>query len=176
MKHIIPLDSFVTSDSHFGHKNILNYQPGRKFSSLEEHNEYLINIWNKTVHKNATVYHLGDFIFYNKDFNILSRLNGNIILIKGNHDHNTEKLNIPVYEYLKGTYNGIQIVLMHYPIQDWENKSRASLHFHGHCHNRLIKIVNRFDVGVDTNDLLRPYTFKELVDQRIIKDGLRDFR
>lgn len=176
MKFNSDTELFVTSDTHFGHKKILEYQPNRDFCTLEGHNQYLINKWNTTVPETATIFHLGDFIFYEKDFNIISRLNGNIILIKGNHDHNTKKLNIPVYEYLKVNYGGINIVLMHYPLHDWEQCNHGSLHFHGHTHGRLKKNrLNRFDVGVDTNAELRPYNFNELVNLRTIGSGLRRF-
>jgi calcineurin-like phosphoesterase family protein len=49
----------------------------------------MINDWNKVVNKNGIVIHLGDFSTkYNFDSlkSIMDRLNGNKILIKGNHD------------------------------------------------------------------------------------------
>lgn len=167
----IPLNSFVTSDTHWGHKRIMEYQPNRNFTSLEEHDEYLIDIWNNTVGINDSVFHLGDFLFYKKDDSILKKLNGKITLIKGNHDNH--KLPLPTYDYLKVIYGGVPVVLFHYPISSWEQQAHASLHFHGHCHGRSEEMVNRFDVGVDTNILLRPYRFEELVEQRIVRENLR---
>ena len=170
----IPLDSFVTSDTHISHKKIMEYQPNRKFTSLEEHDKYLIDIWNKTIPPKATVFHVGDFIFYDRDFSILEKLNGKIILIKGNHDHKINKV-LETHDYLKVIYNGIPIVLCHYPIQSWDQKSHSSMHFHGHEHCRGTHMINRIDVGVDGNDSLRPYSFDELIDQRIIVNNIRTY-
>ena len=50
---------FITSDLHFGHKNILEYDK-RPFSSIEEHDESLIENWNSLVRPQDLVYCLGD--------------------------------------------------------------------------------------------------------------------
>ena len=55
-------------------------------------NRELIERWNSVVKKNDKVWHLGDFILGKKEMavDIVSRLNGNIYLVKGNHDRNNE--------------------------------------------------------------------------------------
>lgn len=70
-----------------GHKNIIDYCD-RPFSSVEEMNEKMIEEWNNLIEKDDKVWHLGDFAFGSKDNvkNIISRLNGKIYLVKGNHD------------------------------------------------------------------------------------------
>lgn len=77
-----------TSDSHFGHFNVIEYS-GRPFTSTEEMREVIVNNWNHVVGKKDTIYHLGDFTL-STDLNyidgILSQLNGKIRLIAGNHD------------------------------------------------------------------------------------------
>jgi len=45
------------SDLHLGHKNMAIK---RGFSSVLEHDEYIILQWNKKVHKNDVTYILGD--------------------------------------------------------------------------------------------------------------------
>src|SRR6478735_3720332 len=81
-------DIFFWSDTHFWHTNILKHQPNRKYSSIEEMNEVLIAIWNETVKNNDTVYFLGDFAMgrFAQAAEIFARLNGNIHLVRGNHD------------------------------------------------------------------------------------------
>lgn len=51
---------FFTSDTHFGHVNIILYC-NRPFASVLEMNEQVIARWNDRVGPRDTVYHLGDF-------------------------------------------------------------------------------------------------------------------
>lgn len=161
MKMEIDENTFFTSDTHIGHKRIMEYQPNRRFGSLEEHDHALLTIWNQTIPPNARVFHLGDFFFYEKQKEYLSRLNGQIILVKGNHDHG--KLDVPTFDYLELSYERNTIVLCHFPFEIWNKSHHGSYHFHGHCHGRLKSTTHRIDVGVDTNASLKPYNIKELI-------------
>ena len=78
---------YLISDTHFAHKNIMKYE-NRPFKDLIDMREKLILNWNMLVKPEDTVIHLGDFGMCNKDATseILSRLNGHKIIIKGNHD------------------------------------------------------------------------------------------
>lgn len=78
---------YVTSDHHFGHKQIIEYC-NRPFDSVDEMNNVMIRRWNDTVKKNDVVYHLGDFALGSKKFkeDTLHKLNGKKILVRGNHD------------------------------------------------------------------------------------------
>ena len=81
---------FVCSDCHFNHKNILKYEPeARPFETVEEMNEKIISNWNSVVSPEDTVYVLGDFAMGlpEKIPSIVERLNGKIIIIRGNHDN-----------------------------------------------------------------------------------------
>jgi calcineurin-like phosphoesterase family protein len=75
---------FFTSDSHFGHANIIKYC-NRPFSSVAEMDREMIEQWNKVVTMYDTVYHLGDFCF-SAHAPYFNQLNGNKFLILGNHD------------------------------------------------------------------------------------------
>jgi len=80
---------FICSDTHFCHKNILIYEAtNRPFKDRDEMNEAMIQRWNEKVSKRDLVLHLGDFSFGNKSRikDIVSRLNGRIWLLMGNHD------------------------------------------------------------------------------------------
>lgn len=82
---------FVIADTHFGHEKIIRYC-NRPFRTVEEMDETLIKNWNETVSKKDTVLVLGDFALGTKEYieNITKKLNGNKILILGNHDERSE--------------------------------------------------------------------------------------
>ena len=80
---------WITSDTHFCHKNILVYEAAsRPFKDRDEMNEELIRRWNEKVADTDVVFHLGDFSFgsRNRVKDIASRLNGRKFLLLGNHD------------------------------------------------------------------------------------------
>ena len=63
----------------------------RPFENIQEMNQILIQNYNAVVHKNDTVYILGDISHHlpmDRANELISRLNGKKILIKGNHDKN----------------------------------------------------------------------------------------
>jgi calcineurin-like phosphoesterase family protein len=89
---------FLTSDSHFGHRNIIKYCDRPFWSDKEvdpsdedvhNMNETMIENWNRVVSANDVIYHLGDFAFLSKEKlkELRKRLNGRIRLIMGNHDY-----------------------------------------------------------------------------------------
>lgn len=80
-------NTFFTSDTHFGHANIIKLC-NRPFKDVEEMNEKLIENWNKVVSEDGTVFHLGDFAFGGSGLwnSVIPRLNGQIYLIIGNHE------------------------------------------------------------------------------------------
>ena len=171
------MDTWITSDTHFGHKNILKYQHNRShFSSIEEHDETLISNWNSLVKTKDQVWFIGDFAFNSKDSNvldILGRLNGKLNFIIGNHDWNlinkqtfTVQLNwMGYYHELKGfTPKGKGIVLSHFPFFSWNKMQFGAYHMYGHTHGQIPFMYHGLgmDIGIDTNDL-RPYHLPTLV-------------
>jgi len=92
------MKNYLTSDTHFGHYNIIKYC-NRPFKSVEEMNEKLIHNWNEIVKPEDLVHFLGDFCFRNspggnqgepfKYEYYASKLNGNITFYLGNHDSNS---------------------------------------------------------------------------------------
>lgn len=129
---------FFTSDLHFGHKNLCK---GLRGMSAEESDQLIINNWNKVVTKRDLVYVLGDITMENQNDipNYLSKLNGRIVLIGGNHDTKQccdvyRKLGITVMGCLK--YKGF--ICTHIPIHPYEleQEDRQLLrgNIHGHVH------------------------------------------
>jgi calcineurin-like phosphoesterase family protein len=164
---------FFTSDTHFYHKNILKYCPNRKFSSVEDMNEGLIEAWNRKVPNGATVFHMGDFAFCSltKMDQIVSRLNGNIHIIRGNHDADFPKDRfVSIQNYKEITVGDKHIILCHYPFLVWNRSHRESYNLHGHCHGTLTEDANalRMDIGVDTHPNLEPFDMDE-IDQYMSK-------
>lgn len=130
---------FYIADWHYAHKNILSYD-NRPFSSIEEMNSELIRRWNEAVSTDDTVYILGDMFWCNTDeaIKVLDSLNGEKILIKGNHDrcndrHFKSRFS-KIVDYLEVEDNGKHIVLSHYPIPCFKNHFYGWYHFYGHVH------------------------------------------
>lgn len=82
------MTTYFTSDTHFGHARIQEFQPNRPQGSIEEMNEHLVDRWNSTVNPSDTVYFLGDFAMGKIAGSLpyALRLNGTKHLIPGNHD------------------------------------------------------------------------------------------
>lgn len=80
-------NTFFIADTHFGHKNIIEYE-NRPFQTTQEMDEALIANWNRTIHPQDQVFMLGDFAFASKErtHELTTLLNGYKILILGNHD------------------------------------------------------------------------------------------
>lgn len=83
------MTTFFTSDTHFGHRNILRLS-NRPFRDIEHHNETLVENWNSVVEPDDTVIHLGDVALgpIHESLQYIKRLNGYKILVVGNHDRN----------------------------------------------------------------------------------------
>ena len=126
---------------HFGHTNIITFD-NRPFGSVEEMDEELIKRWNNKVSKGDLVYSLGDMFWKNQDYvtNILNRLNGSVILVKGNHDkwlHNAKNKGLlaGVKDYDEITVDGRKLILSHYPSFFYNGHYHGSIMLYGHVHN-----------------------------------------
>ncbi len=160
---------FITSDTHFFHKNIIKHS-SRPFNDVDEMNEKMILSWNSKVPPDSIVYHLGDFAFAkpSKIIQILRRLNGTIRLVKGNHDHLREDVK-KEFDWVRDYYeskmeDGRKIIMCHFPFLTWNGAHKGNWHFHGHCHGNLtVSGTTRMDVGVDTTTDYAPYSYEEIV-------------
>lgn len=145
---------YFTSDTHFGHKNIIEYC-GRPYSTVKEMNYALIRNWNRVVGDMDTVFHLGDLSFVNQDWthSLLKELRGTIHLIKGNHDRKWTSDRIASIKDKYELRIGNQVYfLQHKPAKEWEGMHKGVIHLHGHNHGHPYHDglkANRLDVGVD---------------------------
>lgn len=130
-----PSHTFITSDHHFGlwKDNTTPWHPP-VFSQAEE--EEAVAKWNSVVKPTDLVLYVGDFCDGGETDlrEYRKRLNGSIVLIKGNHD----KLPYEVYESaFQGVYKelvleDLNLVLHHEP--DIEGRARVR-QIYGHIHN-----------------------------------------
>lgn len=170
---------WFTSDSHFSHKNILQYD-NRPFNCIREHDETLIQNWNNVVKPEDTIYHLGDVAFGSSGYihSILARLNGHKHLLWGNHDRRTLKGHLLNYFESKNNYLELKIdkqliILCHYSFEVWNKKSHNSYHLFGHSHNKLKVLpgVLKYDVGVVGNNYtpVSYDTIKQIMNEKLLE-------
>lgn len=157
------MTEFITSDTHFRHNNILDFE-ARPFDDIDQMEAEMIMAWNDTVGKNDIVYHLGDLCFGGqKDWlRILDQLKGKIILIKGNHDkskiidkmlrnHLLEEVH-PLGTVLRR--ENLFLNMSHYPLLIGNRHRQYSIH--GHLHSLSTGEPYHINVGVD-----HPYVVKK---------------
>lgn len=182
---------FFTADLHFGHENVLRFDK-RPFQTVAEMDEELIRRWNAKVGKGDLVYVLGDFIWKtstNDAPGLIKSLNGQIILIKGNHDRFLH--NAAAKKVLAGVkdYDDISVVLSdgtsrrcilsHYFIPFYIGHRYNAIHLHGHSHNteeaeeerRIIKELNEKGYGLKVYNVgcmywnYEPVTLDEILEK-----------
>jgi calcineurin-like phosphoesterase family protein len=127
-------------------------------------NEQMVVEWNTIVQPEDLVYILGDVAFLpaQKAAEYMNRCNGTKILVEGNHDR--KALNDPtfrncfkeVHKYLDINYGGHKIVMLHYPIAEWDQMHRGALHFHGHLHGGVsgMEQYRCRDMGMDATGMI----------------------
>lgn len=143
---------WLVSDTHFGHEKTCTVfkrpdgSPLRPFSNADEMDEFMVKAWNKRVRPNDKIYHLGDVVIRRQNLQILHRLNGDKVLIRGNHDifklddYREYFRDVRSYHVMNG------LILSHVPVHD-ESLARFGCNIHGHLHaNRVMKAC-----GVEAN-------------------------
>lgn len=136
--------------------------------AILEHDQSLINNWNSVVKKNDLIYILGDLSYYNGTGTneLLEKLNGDKVLILGNHDHIfledkkfDKSLFKEIHQYKELKYKKNVIILFHFPIQVWNKQHKGTIHLYGHIHSNKTtshpmkyEIPNSYNVGVDVNN------------------------
>lgn len=180
---------FVTSDTHFFHKNILRFNPEtRPWETVEEMNQGLIDNWNQTVDKSDIVYHLGDIAMGSKKNipDLLAQLNGKTHLILGNHDKmlagfdqsgimfikplgrqmlDTRQL-ASIQAYSEISHKGKTVILSHYPMRTWNKSNYGSYMLFGHVHGDMLGEGRSMDVGIDSSDMSsngRPFLLDDVL-------------
>lgn len=131
---------FFIGDTHFGHKNIIKFEPlraWRRFATIEEHDEELVKRWNAKVRKGDRVWMLGDFAFGKHSIAIAARLNGLKRLVLGNHDHYPSAEYLKYFHKLYGAATTEGAILTHVPVHP-NQLGRFSRNIHGHLHHEKL--------------------------------------
>jgi len=148
---------FLVSDTHFGHKGVCHFTRNdgvtklRPFNTPEEMDEFMVEAWNAKVRPNDKVYHLGDVVINRKSLSIMSRLNGDKVLIRGNHDIFKDEDYTPYFRSLRGYHVMNGMILSHIPVHS-ESLGRFGVNIHGHTHANRVKKIR--GVNARTGELL----------------------
>lgn len=136
---------FLVSDTHFGHNGVCHFMRSdgetklRPWDTAEEMDEEMVRRWNERVRPSDKIYHLGDVVINRKALGIMRRLNGDKVLIRGNHDifrddeYRQHFRELRAYHVLNG------MILSHIPVHE-ASLGRFGVNIHGHLHaNRVVK-------------------------------------
>lgn len=169
------MKDWFTSDTHFYHRNVIQYCK-RPYSSVEEMHAALIANWNELVKPEDRIWVLGDFSFSNvqKTKAILDQLNGYKILVPGNHDKARNQMLNAGFNEVTGVQHeydllGEKVTLCHYPFApkpgdklpedgirylERRPEDKGQILLHGHVHEHwLMRGGREFNVGVDVHNM-----------------------
>lgn len=137
---------FFCSDHHFYHQNILTFKrddgtPLREFQDVNHMNEIIVQRHNERVRPNDKVYFLGDVTMSRnaRGLEILGRMNGEKVLIKGNHDLCKPQQYLQYFKDIRGSHQFDGMVLTHIPIHP-DSLARWGLNVHGHLHYQVVRL------------------------------------
>lgn len=141
---------FLVSDTHFGHEKTCTVfkredgSPLRPFKSAEEMDEEMVRRWNDRVRPTDKVYHLGDVVINRKALRVLSRLNGDKVLIRGNHDIFKLSDYTEHFRDIRGYHVMNGMILSHIPVSE-DSLARFGANIHGHLHANRVKKARGVD-------------------------------
>jgi calcineurin-like phosphoesterase family protein len=131
----------------------------RPFDNPEEMDEFMVEAWNKKVRPNDKVYHLGDVVINRKALGIMRRLNGDKVLIRGNHDIFRDEEYREHFRELRAYHVMNGMILSHIPVHA-ESLGRFGVNIHGHLHANRVKKAR--GVYADTGEVI----YSDYIDPR----------
>jgi calcineurin-like phosphoesterase family protein len=156
---------WLVSDTHFGHAGVCRFMRNdgvtklRPWDDPDEMDEFMVKAWNDRVKPNDKVYHLGDVVINRKALSTLGRLNGDKVLIRGNHDIFRDTEYTMYFRELRAYHVMNGMILSHIPLHE-ASMGRFGVNIHGHLHaNRVVKARG---VDVRTGQIL----YSEEIDPR----------
>ena len=183
---------FLTSDTHFGHAGVCRFTEAdgvtkiRPWTDPNEMDEEMVKRWNERVKPTDKVYHLGDVVINRKALSIMSRLNGDKVLIRGNHDIFRDDEYRLYFRELRAYHVMNGMILSHIPLHE-ASLGRFGVNIHGHLHSNRVKKARGIDAKTgatlygDENDVryhcvcveqtdFAPILFEDVI-KRIIEEG-----
>ena len=142
---------FLVSDTHFGHAGVCRFTRNdgvtklRPWTDPDEMDEAMIQRWNDRVRPNDKVYHLGDVVINRRALKTLHRLNGDKVLIRGNHDIFPDVEYREYFRELRAYHVMSGMILSHIPVHV-ESLGRFGTNIHGHTHANRVMKPRGFDV------------------------------
>jgi len=147
---------FLVSDTHFGHAGVCRFMHPddpevklRPWTDPDEMDEEMVRRWNDRVRPNDKVYHLGDVVINRKAMKTLHRLNGDKVLIRGNHDIFRDEEYREHFRELRAYHVMNGMILSHIPVHE-ASLGRFGTNIHGHLHASRVKKVRGYDVETGT--------------------------
>jgi calcineurin-like phosphoesterase family protein len=141
---------FLTSDTHFGHAGVCRFTESdgvtkiRPWTDPNEMDEEMVKRWNDTVRPNDKVYHLGDVVINRRSLKTLARLNGDKVLIRGNHDIFRDDEYREYFRELRAYHVMNGMILSHIPLHE-ASLGRFGVNIHGHLHSGRVKKARGVD-------------------------------
>lgn len=142
--------TFLVSDTHFGHAGVCRFTEAdgvtkiRPWTDPDEMDEEMIRRWNDRVRPNDKVYHLGDVVINRRALPTLARLNGDKVLIRGNHDIFRDEEYREYFRELRAYHVLNGMILSHIPIHA-DSLGRFGTNIHGHLHTNRVKKARGVD-------------------------------
>lgn len=171
--------TYIISDPHFGHSGVCKFLRDdgitklRPWNTAEEMDEALIENWNSAVKSKDKIYVLGDVVINRRSLKTLSRLNGDKVLIKGNHDIFKLEEYTAFFRDIRSYHVMNGMILSHIPIHV-DSIARFGCNIHGHLHHRRITMIDNsgkisidpkyFNVSVECIDY-KPILFEALCEK-----------
>lgn len=162
---------FFTSDCYFGRKLTAI---DRGFEDEDAMMDSYVQNWNSRVSKNDIVYHLGNFSWDPLSGEAaMALLNGKLTFIGGQYDSHLPEMSLIKLGKHHVLYGAIavlpeqNIVISHWPLQDWPGKSEGAIHVHG-GNIPMDLAENRFNANIDNwnGSPIEFEFFKELIDSQ----------
>ena len=147
--------TFLVSDTHFGHAGVCRFTEAdgvtkiRPWTDPAEMDEEMIRRWNDTVRPSDKVYHLGDVVINRKALPTLARLNGDKVLIRGNHDIFRDDEYRVYFRELRAYHVLNGMILSHIPVHE-ASLGRFGVNVHGHLHTNRVKKARGVDAKTGT--------------------------
>ena len=185
MENIMP-NVWLTSDPHYGHSGVCKFMRNdgvtklRPWDSVEEMDEELIKRHNERVKPNDKIYFLGDVVINRKHLKTLSRLNGDKILIRGNHDIFKDDEYRVYFRELRAYHIMNGLIFSHIPIHP-DSLARFKKNVHGHLHSNRVLLPNgEIDVRyhcvcVEQTDFA-PILFEDLLKRMKEEEDIGEFK